>query len=646
MRLRGYPARRRVAGLAICALVGALTFAAGPVGTAGADSPGSTFVSVTPTRLVDSRINLGASGPHIAAGASVALTLAGATSPVPLGATAVAVNLTVTQPKTAGWIAAYQPGSTPNTSSVNFAANQTVANMAVVPLDSDGQIDLRNGASGTVQVIADVTGYFTAGSPQAGGFVSVTPTRLVDSRINLGASGPIAAGASVALTLAGATSPVPLGATAVAVNLTVTQPKTAGWIAAYQPGSTPNTSSVNFAANQTVANMAVVPLDTDGQIDLRNGASGTVQVIADVTGYFAAGPPQAGGFAAVSPTRLVDSRIDLGASGPIAAGASVALTLAGATSPVPLGATAVAVNLTVTQPKTAGWIAAYQPGSTPNTSSVNFAANQTVANMAVVPLDSDGQIDLRNGASGTVEVIADVTGYFTGPWACVTSAVQGLCPFGGTPQITGAASLPWVGQNVWSPIAGYQQTLSANSPQNWQVVANAPAGGTAVIAYPNTGAYFGGSVDSYHQVTSSFSENMNMSSQTSGWAMYDLWYDNWTAEVMIQHDFGISGPCNSVATATFGGSNGVPVQTWHLCDFSNPAAGLTILDWKLGTSEPDTAHETSGSIDILAMSQWLEANGYMAANSTFTAISAGWEICSTGGQDETFQMANYSVTAS
>ena len=79
----------------------------------------------------------------------------------------------------------------------------------------------------------------------------------------------------------------------------------------------------------------------------------------------------------------------------------------------------MAVNLTVTQPKTAGWIAAYQTGSTPNTSSVNFAANQTVANMAVVPLDSDGQIDLRNGATGTVQVIADVTD-ITGPWACVT----------------------------------------------------------------------------------------------------------------------------------------------------------------------------------------------------------------------------------
>ena len=46
------------------------------------------------------------------------------------------------------------------------------------------------------------------------------------------------------------------------------------------------------------------------------------------------------------------------------------------------------------------------------------------------------------------------------------------------------------------------------------------------------------------------------------------------------------------------------------------------------------------------MTQWLEANGYLAANSTFTAISAGWEICSTGGLNETFQMSNYSVTAS
>ena len=225
-------------------------------------------------------------------------------------------------------------------------------------------------------------------------------------------------------------------------------------------------------------------------------------------------------------------------------------------------------------------------------------------------------------------------------WACVTSAQTGHCPFGSDPQITAASSDPWVDSNVWSAIAGWKQTLSANGPGDWKVVANVPAGNTSVVAYPNTGAYYSGTVDSYSHMTSSFTEDMKKTSQTSGWGMYDLWYNNWANEVMIQYDFANNGNCDSVATATFGGSNGVPVQTWHLCDF-----GATVA-WKLGSSEADKQSEQSGSIDILAMSKWLETHGYLPAQSTWTAVSDGWEICSTGGQNETFQVSNYSVDAS
>ena len=296
----------------------------------------------------------------------MALTLAGATSPVPLGATAVAVNITVTQPKTPGWMAAYQPGSTPNTSSVNFAANQTVANMAVVPLSSDGQIDLLNGAIGTVQVIADVTGYFVPGSPQAGGLIPVSPTRLVDSRIKLGTSGPIAAGATVPLTLAGEAAPSPWAPPPWPSTSPSPSPRPpAGWPPT-NPAAPP-TLQRQLRGQPDRGQHGRGPPHTDGQIDLLNGATGTVQVIADVTGYFAAGPPQAGGLAAVNPTRLVDSRISLGSVRPHRRRRHRGATLAGATSPVPLGATAVAVNITVTQPKTPGWMAAYQPGTAPPT---------------------------------------------------------------------------------------------------------------------------------------------------------------------------------------------------------------------------------------------------------------------------------------
>ncbi len=225
-------------------------------------------------------------------------------------------------------------------------------------------------------------------------------------------------------------------------------------------------------------------------------------------------------------------------------------------------------------------------------------------------------------------------------WACVTSTLKGHCPFGPNSQITGASSAPWVDQNVWSPVPGWQQTLSADSPNDFQVVANMPVGNTGVVAYPNSGVYFSGAVDSYSRFTSSFVEDMHKTHQTSGWAMFDLWFNNWHNEVMIQYDFANNGDCDSLATATFGGSNGVPVQNWHLCEFGST------LDWKLGNSEANRTSEQSGSVDILAMIEWLEAHGYLPGHTTWTGFSNGWEICSTGGQNETLQMSSYSVTAS
>jgi hypothetical protein len=298
--------------------------------------------------------------------------------------------------------------------------------------------------------------------------------------------------------------------------------------------------------------------------------------------------------------------------------------------------------------------------------------NASIVGMAATPdgggywlVASDGGVftygdALFTGSAGAVHLNAPIVGIApTAPtttteppasrWACVTSDLMGDCPFGTDPQITGTAisSDPYVDQNVWSPISGWRQTLSANSPSDWQVVANGPAGNTAVVAFPNTGVDLSGTVDSYSQTTSSFSETMPHNNQTSAWAMYDLWFNNWNDEVMIQYDFTNNGDCTPVATAQFGGSNGVPVQTWHLCDFTSPGDSGATLDWKLGAGEgTEKQSESSGSIDILAMIKWLENRNYLPAASTWTALSDGWEICSTGGQNETFDLSNYSVNAS
>jgi hypothetical protein len=109
---------------------------------------------------------------------------------------------------------------------------------------------------------------------------------------------------------------------------------------------------------------------------------------------------------------------------------------------------------------------------------------------------------------------------------------------------------------------------------------------------------------------------------------------------MIQHDFARNGDCDSVATTTFGGSGGVPAQSWHLCTFG------TTMAWKLGTGEgTNRQSEQTGSIDMLAMLNWLIDHGYMPSGTGLSLVGYGWEVASTGGVNETFQVSNFSYNA-
>jgi hypothetical protein len=231
----------------------------------------------------------------------------------------------------------------------------------------------------------------------------------------------------------------------------------------------------------------------------------------------------------------------------------------------------------------------------------------------------------------------------SGP-VCVTSAAKGSCGPYLDPTITGSdGSNTTVGQDVWNPIAGWSQTLYATSPGSWYVTANMPAGNTAVVSFPNTGeTYDSPLLSSFSSIYSSFSEDMNATAGTSAEAAYDIWLNNWKNEVMIQHDMvNRGGPCGPVlATATFGGHGGVPVQSWNLCQYGSE------LIWQVPGSGSRYG-EQSSSVDILAMLDWLVNNGgYLPHGSSLTAIGYGFEICSTGAADENFRVTSFSITSS
>lgn len=245
---------------------------------------------------------------------------------------------------------------------------------------------------------------------------------------------------------------------------------------------------------------------------------------------------------------------------------------------------------------------------------------------------------------------------------CTTSAAKGQCGPYTYPQvqgqpdqgIVGTSGDITVGNDVWSPPSGtWSQTLYVTSPGNWNVVANFPAGATRVHSFPNTGQtqnWLAGTdlpaaLSSWSSIISSYSATLNPNRGTVAESAYDLWLNDWNNEVMIQTDFAgdsLRPRCDVlrdvIATQTFGGTDGVPVQKWNLCQFGSE------LIWQPRTG----INYPSDTVNVMAMLNWLENHGngkYLPTKSTLTAISFGVEICSTGGQNETFHINNFSFIA-
>jgi hypothetical protein len=88
---------------------------------------------------------------------------------------------------------------------------------------------------------------------------------------------------------------------------------------------------------------------------------------------------------------------------------------------VPAGATAVAINVTAVGGTSFSLLTVYPAGTTrPGASNINFPAGIALANLVTSQLSSTGAVDIYN-ALGTVNVLADVEGYFMPEAVTVTS---------------------------------------------------------------------------------------------------------------------------------------------------------------------------------------------------------------------------------
>ncbi|MGB8859332.1 MAG: hypothetical protein WCC60_08750 [Ilumatobacteraceae bacterium] len=411
----------RLTALAIaCTAMAASLAVAG--GASAAVPVRGTFTPVDPTRILDTRDGTGVAGHHsgpLGIGQVIELDVTGVAGVPDTGAGAVVLNVTVTDAPHDGYVTVYPCGSArPVASNLNFVHGVNAANQVTAKVGRDGRVCFFTSAS--TQLIADASGWYADDFAAVRGFFyhPLTPARIVDTRDGTGlgtrAIAPMAAGEVLAISVPGAGGlPTDEAIRAVTMSVTVADAAGIGYITVF-PCDLPRpvVSSVNFdPTNPAVSNLTTVRPSSTGQVCFF--ASESANLIVDVQGFFSERPDVT--FTSLSPVRILDTRDGTGIAGSRPSrpgdGAIIQVQVAGANG-VPADASAVLLNVTITNASGPGYVTAWPCGKPrPLASFLNFVRGVDRASLTPVRIGTGGKVCLYVH-EGT-DVIADLNGYYT-----------------------------------------------------------------------------------------------------------------------------------------------------------------------------------------------------------------------------------------
>jgi len=245
-----------------------------------------------------------------------------------------------------------------------------------------------------------------APSGAATGFEPMVPSRLVDTREAFGAT-MLQAGVSKRIQLGGRND-IPADAKAASANFTVTRTQGPGVLTVWNcAAERPVVSTLNFGAGETVPNAATVPLDATGGICVYSSAN--THLVIDVNGFYRA--QGTGRFTAVTPSRLMDTRVPVGPSARIVGGRTVELQVGGVNG-LPDDLAAAALNVASVDPGAEGFITVYPCDSErPLAANLNPMPGQIRPNLVVTPVSADGTVCFFT--SSDVDLVVDVTGFLS-----------------------------------------------------------------------------------------------------------------------------------------------------------------------------------------------------------------------------------------
>ena len=401
----------------------------------------ANYMPINPFRIFDTR-----GGAPIGPNTNRTVQITGVgTTPIPSAAVAVVLNVTEVDDSANSLLTVYPAGTPkPNASNLNFNAGTVTPNLVTVTLGTNGGVVIYN-AAGTVNVVADVEGYFEppASPTPDGEFHPISPVRVCDTRSTTrGTSackthGALLGGTPMLVTVTtGGQLPGGGLAAAAVLNVTGVAGSASTYVSVYPTASNgacgaPHVSTLNILANAVEANRVMValgpgPSGPDTAVCVFSSV-GKINVVLDANGWFGtASAPNGYQYQAIVPTRICDTRVtSVGcATGPIGAGQTQArlVSVAGKGGvPSPTSGThvqAVIANLTATTPTQGTYLVAYPANlpSAPGASDLNLAAGATLPNLVVVQLDTtgdthNGDLDLLNSV-GSVNAIIDIEGWF------------------------------------------------------------------------------------------------------------------------------------------------------------------------------------------------------------------------------------------
>jgi hypothetical protein len=323
-------------------------------------------------------------------------------TPVPVGAKAVAINVTGVNATADGYVTVWDCTTPrPTASSLNLSATPLIeswdrdahAKLVVTNLSARGTVCLFT-QSGT-DLVADLQGYF----PAASGYAPITVTRVVDTRD----TGVVAAGGTLRLAVAGPGHALPADTGAVVMNVTGLGAPANGFVTVWDcNGAVPGTSNLNLAVGQVDSTLVVSKVGATGEVCLFSSSGG--HLVVDVGGSFPRSlvgtcPSGAKCFVPLDPKRVLDTRTGV-------------KPVAGQIVHIPLASTPLTAVLTITgiDATHRGFVTAWDCVSQPFASNLNMEQGQGAENVVIIPTSPTGEVCIYTQAGA--HFVVDLSGAF------------------------------------------------------------------------------------------------------------------------------------------------------------------------------------------------------------------------------------------